>query len=81
MIRQIFIPKSKNRSIGVREIRGKRSVGGKSPNTFLVFAISRNVDTRSKDFIDNVDRLVKTLKLGPRLSREVIRDMVEQYGD
>ena len=81
LIRQIFIPKSKNRSIGVREIRGKRSVGGKSPNTFLVFAISRNVDTRSKDFIDNVDRLVKTLKLGPRLSREVIRDMVEQYGD
>lgn len=73
IIKAIFIPKARKTSLSWKEIKGKNSGAN-----FLVFTLSRNEDTKSREFIHKVSRLARELGLSPKLARETIQAVVNQ---
>lgn len=73
IIKAIFIPKARKTSLNWKEIKGKNSGAN-----FLVFTLSRNEDTKSREFIHKVSRLARELGLSPKLARETIQAVVNQ---
>lgn len=74
IIKSVFLPpRSRNTAVSWREDRGKRT-----GNTFLIFSLSRTENLTSKEFVNRVGKLVEELKLNPRITREIVQDIVNR---
>jgi hypothetical protein len=75
VIRTIFLPRtSRNTHLAYKEI-----TSSKTGKPFLVFSLGRTENTKTKDFVDKMSRLVEVLGLNPQIQRSVLQKIVEEY--
>lgn len=72
-VRAVFIPaKSRSKHLRWRKLRGRTG------SVFFEFILVKNEDPKSQKFINKVSELATNLQMSPRLTREVIRDIVDR---